>query len=530
MRKLVFNTTRAIYGAFFCAILIIVTFCAGITYACNRDHFIPNCVSLLFIAAVFAVCFAVSRQKRDPLQEKSASDFDRAVLAATVVLFFFQVYICYNTLFLTGWDAGNITNNAEALANGRLKDHFDYYYFSTYPNNLLLLFIEAFIFKLNLTLGVFTGSQALMSTAVVNCALSSLTCLLTYKSAKLLVDKRCALFAFIAAVCLVGLSPWIVIFYSDSLGLIFPIFTFYMFYRPYKKRFFAWAGRAAAIFAACVGYFIKPQCAIILIALVIIETVHRISSKEKKDLLKLASSFVCIVLSMLIIKGGLSIACKRNNIELDPELKIGMIHFVMMGLNPETKGVFSSDDVLYSRSYTTVKERNAADIERLKSRAAEMGVGGVALQGLRKTLTIFNDGNFAYSCEGEFYTIIYDAPNTAAAPFLRSVFHEYGSNFYYLAQFEQVIWLAVMLFAAFAAFTRFTRKGSRPINVLMLTLVGLTVFELLFEARARYLYTCVPVFCVLAAVGLENAFALASKAADRKKRPAAPAKSEPASA
>ena len=110
------------------------------------------------------------------------------------------------------------------------------------------------------------------------------------------------------------------------------------------------------------------------------------------------------------------------------------------------------------------------------------------------------------------------------------MFHEYGSNFYYLAQFEQVIWLAVMLFAAFAAFTRFTRKGSRPINVLMLTLVGLTVFELLFEARARYLYTCVPVFCVLAAVGLENAFALASKAADRKKRPAAPAKSEPASA
>ena len=86
MRKFVFNATRAIYGAFFCAILIIVTFCAGITYACNRDHFIPNCVPLLFIAAVFAVCFAVSRLKRDPLKEKSAPNFDRAVLAATVVL------------------------------------------------------------------------------------------------------------------------------------------------------------------------------------------------------------------------------------------------------------------------------------------------------------------------------------------------------------------------------------------------------------------------------------------------------------
>lgn len=112
MRKLVFNTTRAIYGAFFCAILIIVTFCAGITYACNRDHFIPNCVSLLFIAAVFAVCFAVSRQKRDPLQEKSASDFDRAVL------FFLQIYVCFNILFKTDWDAGAITSCAADLANG----------------------------------------------------------------------------------------------------------------------------------------------------------------------------------------------------------------------------------------------------------------------------------------------------------------------------------------------------------------------------------------------------------------------------
>ena len=41
MRKFVFNATRAIYGAFFCAILIIVTFCAGIDYAFSREFILP---------------------------------------------------------------------------------------------------------------------------------------------------------------------------------------------------------------------------------------------------------------------------------------------------------------------------------------------------------------------------------------------------------------------------------------------------------------------------------------------------------
>ena len=38
----------------------------------------------------------------------------------------------------------------------------------------------------------------------------------------------------------------------------------------------------------------------------------------------------------------------------------------------------------------------------------------------------------------------------------------------------------------------------------MLSIAGLTLFEVLFEARARYLYTYAPVFCILAANGIEK--------------------------
>ena len=39
----------------------------------------------------------------------------------------------------------------------------------------------------------------------------------------------------------------------------------------------------------------------------------------------------------------------------------------------------------------------------------------------------------------------------------------------------------------------------------MLAILGLILFELLFEARARYIYTYVPIFCVLAALGMNGA-------------------------
>ena len=40
--------------------------------------------------------------------------------------------------------------------------------------------------------------------------------------------------------------------------------------------------------------------------------------------------------------------------------------------------------------------------------------------------------------------------------------------------------------------------------IVMLSLIGLTVFELLFEARARYLYTYAPLYILLASAGTQK--------------------------
>ena len=60
-------------------------------------------------------------------------------------------------------------------------------------------------------------------------------------------------------------------------------------------------------------------------------------------------------------------------------------------------------------------------------------------------------------------------------------------------------------------------KKNGSLSVLWLTAVGIAMYLVLFEQRARYVYIFAPVFCVLAAVGLETAVGWAKARLCRKK-------------
>ena len=88
----------------------------------------------------------------------------------------------------------------------------------------------------------------------------------------------------------------------------------------------------------------------------------------------------------------------------------------MMGLNPEKKGVYSAEDVRYSRSFVTASERTQANIAVGKQRLQEMGFFGTLKQLAQKMLTLYNDGTFAWGKEGNFLQTVFDPPNTKSLP------------------------------------------------------------------------------------------------------------------
>ena len=132
-----------------------------------------------------------------------------------------------------------------------------------------------------------------------------------------------------------------------------------------------------------------------------------------------------------------------------------------------------------------------------------------------KLLDSFRDGTFAWGGEGNFYMEIYDAPNTKAAPFLRSLYYNSGSRFYIFNATEQTAWMLALLLT-FATATRKEKKNG-SLNVLWLTVVGIAMYLVLFEQRARYVYIFAPVFCVLASVGLQTATTAVKSILNRKK-------------
>lgn len=46
-------------------------------------------------------------------------------------------------------------------------------------------------------------------------------------------------------------------------------------------------------------------------------------------------------------------------------------------------------------------------------------------------------------------------------------------------------------------------QKNKYVSVIMLSLIGITVFEALFEVRARYLFIYVPFYCMVAAMGVD---------------------------
>lgn len=499
MKKIAYRTTQVLYTLIIGIIFLVVLFGQWCTYVLKKEFLIPN-IGILAGIILVGIILYYWRYKGNRKQKKVRTwNYDLFVKISLIALFIVQIFIAYNIVFETGWDAGGIYNSSKMFVSGNGADVVTKYPFSKYPNNLLLLFIESAIIYLSNLVANENEIVQLMIFAVLNSMINVTACYLTYKSANLICKKKIAFIAFVLAILNFGLSPWNVIFYSDSLGLLFPILTFYLFMKQSKTEKMDWILKISAVIVSCIGYNIKPQCLIMLIALFIIQLFGNL--KDKKKVLQIGILAGCFLISLVTIKLGSNKICERSKIILDSEQTFGMSHFLMMGNNEASGGVFSGNDVVYSSSFATSKERKKANIEKAFERIRNMGITGYPHFLAKKMLTVYNDGTYAWSEEGHFFMTIFPQPNDNIAVFLRNLYYADGKYYDVFITVKQIIWIFILGAVVVSGWQKENRK---EVLVLMLSIVGLTLFEVLFEARARYLYTYAPVFCILASSGIEK--------------------------
>lgn len=503
------------------------------------------CVLLHAVQSMSARLRARGLRVCETLRLRLREHFVLVAVASVVLLFLTQLIVIHGAWFYSGWDIEFITN----------MDIPERSYFSAYPNQLFLAGTFRILAELSRYLGVYPPYVfLLMGSSLCVCISIFLTALIAYK----LMAPAHAYGVLLLAILLIGCNPWFLIPYSDTYAMPFVVIPFFVmsYCRPrFLRAFFV-------VFFVLIGMFIKPTVIFVGLTIGLFALQRLAGSAWSRGVLASgvcaggspASSawsrgalatkvLVCVLAACLAgpcayaIKARVCARITPELVSLDSNRTFGITHFLMMGTNPTSFGSFSYDDVVLSFTCANASERTAVNLSTWKSRLADLGARGyIALLG-RKSLSNYMDGSFGWNNEGDFVKEIigdneyllrwFGIENTSESA------SESASNSQLTASIEpfcylaQILWF-ITIFGVLACPYKQQNLNARnawisqSTNCMMIAILMLSMFLMIFECRARYLFLYTPLFVILAMSGYARLFSLGarvfSNVLSRKKR------------
>ena len=486
------NCIYGIFGLLFLLILCILIFIdKSVEYYHSNAVEMTN-LSLLVGVIVFiaSYIFYVSR-----FQFKDRFQIKKVFLILSAVLFILQLFLVLNIAFRAGWDVGVINRNSNILV-ADLDLNFSMNYFQRYSNNVFMLFIYT-IFK---RMGLFLSLPGFGLLILMGILLTNITVLLTSLIAYRLTDnKQITMLTYVIAALLFGLSPWITVPYSDVYSVLFPVLTLfvYVYLKDSRHSDLRWF---LVFLIPILGYLIKPQNVIILIAIIITELLNL--KKYKISVRNIAVLLLIVGVSFGSMQSLKLVSIRSTGVYPNDELRYPMIHWAMMGLNERTNGVFAREDPEFTSSFPGIEAKKEQNMLEIKHRLSKMGKTGFMKHMTRKTLTNYNDGTFAWGKEGNFYAHLFREPIPVVSSFMRSLYYNEGSLHRYFATFQQWIWMMVLVLGFISCLIKSKLVDKKVELNVLLSIIGVTLFSTIFEARARYLFLYAPFYVLCAMIGL----------------------------
>lgn len=473
-------------------IIFLVILLSNISYSAQKIFSRSNFILLIYgilLTLVLFILFSFIKEKKDPIN------------VLTTILFLVQTYVAFNIYMgPQEWDEGRLIRNAMSASIGDIGA-LDHDYFSFFPNNQMLLFIDSTLFKLNSKIGIFDTDNGLLFIILLQCFLSAIGGKWLYE---IISDEthtfRSAITGWLAYVMLIGLSGWNIIIYSDPMALVFPTAVLRLYQLTKKDRnwfYIRWFFIAALSY---IGFKIKPTAIIAFIAILGIEIIGFIKKIDHTKIVRSAKTVAAVAAALFLSWSLSSVAIKSTGLKIDPNMDTGPLHMIMMGLNPVNDGIWLNDDVTFSTSFPDKASRTEGQIKVIEQRLHNYGVEGLIKHQWKRTLTTFTDGTFAWGNEGDFYATIYPEKNSLVSPFLRNVFYNNGQYFTKWSSLQQMTWLTVFFLSLGIIFI----NRNKVTQVVELSLFGTILFNEIFEARARYLYLYIPFFIIAAAISCEK--------------------------
>ena len=409
-----------------------------------------------------------------------------------IVFFLYQVFVSHNIMFLTAtWDAGTVIDNVILIERGLTESAYvDYFSHYTYNDGIFLLeFIVAWILD---RIGGLTQYSLIFAMIILQSAASTAVAGFIHDILKRLHNESVGNFGLLLYILWFGLIGWQTVVYNDMTSIIFPIAAYDLYLRrdTTKWDYPRWMGIFLLVF---LGYKIKPTVLIILIAIGICETFHIFLKKgDRESRYRFISTAMSAIAVFMLGNVIFSSAVNATPITINEELNTGPLHMFMMGMNDANDGCFVYTDVTYSFSYETKKERTQAQLLRIKSRFENYTPERFLTFLSKKALVVFNDGSFAWGGEAGFFDRKYT--RGALSDFYKNIYYDLGTVFPLKLNVFQLLWYITLLLV----FLVHRLRVDKNTLILCLAVTGIFVFDMLFEARARYLIVYVPMIMVLA--------------------------------
>lgn len=392
-------------------------------------------------------------------------------------------------------------------------------YYGIYPNNL---FLGGIFRTMRAAMGDVLSVELIMVLCAFGAASATASVCMTGFIVRRLSNVKCGVCAFLLAFVFVGLNPHMLVPYSDAYSLAFTA-GILCSYVCCKKPLVKWP---LITLLAAIGYALKPTVVMAVIAIVFVEAVlgysrmlrakravaagpveeaaaHR-RSLRRRIATAVGTALLCVA-TFAMAEGCISATSANVGANIDEDTALSAAHYLRLGAN-DNDGTCTNEDRDYSLSWADPATRVQKNLERTGDRYRKKGLDGTMVHLMKKNLITYDNGDmWWYRPVRMFMFQVYSA-------------NEPLKQFYGVAASEEIsvdggmraatpspwsciaqaLWFMIL---AGIVLNAFARKQPKGVQVICITLLGLSAFLLLFEAGARYLFLYAPFYVILGVRG-----------------------------
>jgi len=410
--------------------------------------------------------------------------------------------------FPWSWDVGVADTLSGLLHTGKPLEEFQVAYLSRYPNTHPLIAVHRAAHAVTDATGWPTHTVLVTAVGVA----AGLSVLLVHALVSPVAGRVRAVAAQLVVVALVATSPWMAVPYTDVLAMPLLTGSVVLVLRA-ARRFDGWsvAYLLASAALAAGAIVLKATPAVLLVAVALVGLMLAVDEwrRWRRALAALAATVVWVGVTLALVSSLTASATRAVGpvppTGLRPDARPPVLWWVANGMTPTTSAGapprYGGYNGVMLRAIEEMDSAQATEWARewIEHQWARRGLDDLTVFYLDKAAWNWGDGMFWAWGEGrDGRPETLPPARSGVARFVHDVDGRYGRWYPLRSDLAQGLWLALLLVTGIGALR--ARPPSRDVTLLALTVLGITVFTLVFQGRSRYLLTFVPLVVALGAM------------------------------